>query len=805
MRLPALVALFLLAVAAAAQPAPAGHVVTGAIVDAATKRPVEYATVVLKNKASGEAVRTAVTDAKGAFALEGVPVGAYEIVYGILGSENPQRSPVTIDPQRASIDLGRLTLHSVAVKMEKVEVQAKQPAFLNSIDRKVYNVGKEIQSATGTASDLLQNIPSVQVDIDGNVSLRGSDNVLILVNGRTSALMGRSRAEVLQQLPADSIEKIEVITNPSAKYKPDGTAGIINLALKRKHEPGFASVLNVAYGNEDRSNASLSATYNPGKYNLFASYSVRQDDRERTSDEHRTVVNPVTGASTILERRAVEHARPFSRIARGGVDYAPDDANKLGLTGSTMHRTQVKRSLDRIATRDGAGTALGDSDRTRYDPEFEEKSEVSATFQHKFPKEEQELNLEVKASRGNEVEENHYGNIFRLPPQPALFDNTRIAAKERNTEAIAEYVHPLDEDSKLEAGYTFTADRLDADFHGEFLDPASGRFIRDAAKSNRFRHEANIHAFYVTYGRTWGKLGLLAGLRPEVATTTSKLVDTGARIPNDYTRVYPTLHLAYKLTERHELQANYSHRVHRPDADELNPFPEYADPFNLHAGNPRLQPEDIHSFEAGYAFRTDDVNLTSTVYHRYLYHGFTSVTRDLGNSVLFTTRENLSVSRSTGVEFTATADLGKRASLNFSSNTFFNTLDASNLGFSSSKSDISWMAKLGGSFRFSKETLVQVNTGYNSSRLTPQGSRRPSGVVNVGARRDFWQRKAAVVVTVSDLFNTMRESTRLDTPLLQQDVVRRRSPRIFYVGFIYNFGKTPKKPKDDGLKFDNTI
>jgi outer membrane receptor protein involved in Fe transport len=282
-------------------------------------------------------------------------------------------------------------------------------------------------------------------------------------------------------------------------------------------------------------------------------------------------------------------------------------------------------------------------------------------------------------------------------------------------------------------------------------------------------------------------------------------VDTGVTIPNDYARVYPSLHLAYKLTEKHELQWNYSHRVHRPESDELNPFPEYADPFNLRAGNPRLQPEDVHSIEAGYGYTNGDTSFTSTVYHRYLYHGFTTITRDIGGGVLLTTRENLAESRSTGLELTANTDFGKMASLNFSANTFFNTLDASNLGYSASKSDLSWIAKLGATFHLPRATTLQFNTNYASARLTAQGSRRPSFVANLGLRHDFAQKKVAVVLTVSDLFNSLKEATSIDTPLLQQEVVRRRSARIVYLGLIYNFGKPTKKSKDDPMKFDNAL
>jgi outer membrane receptor protein involved in Fe transport len=372
-------------------------------------------------------------------------------------------------------------------------------------------------------------------------------------------------------------------------------------------------------------------------------------------------------------------------------------------------------------------------------------------------------------------------------------------------EAIAEYTRPLGSEAKLEAGYTLTQNRLDTDFAVAAFDAASNRFGNDAAKSNRFHYRDAIHAFYVTYGRSFGKLGFLAGLRPEFTTVKSHLVNTNVTIPSDYSRIYPSLHLAYKLAEKHELQWNYSHRIHRPESDELNPFPEYADPFNLREGNPKLLPEDVHSVEAGYSFTDGDTSFTSTVYHRYLYHGFTSITRDIGGGVLLTTRENLSENRSTGLEFTANTELGKLAALNFSANGFSNTLDASNLGYSANKSDFSWIAKLGATLHLPRSTTLQLNANYSSARLTAQGERLPSFVANLGLRHDFRQKKAAIVLTVSDLFNSLKEASRIDTPLLRQEVDRRRSARVVYLGMIYNFGKPVKQAKDDPMKFDNSL
>lgn len=791
--------LLLTTLAWAKSPAPKTGSVSGTVIDKASGRQLEYITVSLQNTSTKEAIRTVATDRQGSFRLENVPVGEYRISYAPLGAEAEETKPFSVTTPDTSVKLGQLELRSSVLTMDKFEVSATRAAQLNSIDRKTYNVGKDLQSATGNASDLLQNVPSVQVDIDGNVSLRGSGNVLILINGRPSTLMGKSRAEVLQQLPADSIDKIEVVTNPSAIYKPDGTAGIINISLKKQRDPGYSGTVTVAAGNDRRGNVGISANYNPGKLNLFASLSLRQDDRLRRATDTRTVIDPESGLLTQATKTTIETSRPLSRVARLGIDYDLSENDKVALSANYNRRTLLRRATDfNIWSVTGASELR--YERTRIDPEYEEGREIGASWQHSFGKEGHELSMELKSSSNEEVEDNHYTNTYQSPATPTTTDNTRIAVDDKGMEAVVDYVYPINDDSKLEAGYNLTTDRLFQDFLVDSIDPVTGK-----TRSNQFRHDEAIHAFYMTYARNIGKLGVLAGLRPEFALTKSDLLTTREQVSNDYARVYPSLHLAWHFTDKHEVQANYSHRVRRPEADELNPFPEYSDPYNLRAGNPKLLPEDIHSLEFGYCYKGDSTGFTSTIYHRELYNGFTSVTRSLGDGVLLTTHENLSTSRSSGLEITANADLGKWATLNFSSNTFLNTIDASNLGFSSGKSDMSWAAKLGATLHLTKNDLLQFNTNYSSSRLTPQGSKRPSFVANTGLRHDFARKKYSLILTVSDLFNSQKEATRIDTPLLKEEIVRRRSSRIVYVGFIYTFGKASKKPKDDPMKFDNAM
>ncbi len=790
-----------------AQAHPAGTV-TGTIIDPATKKPVEYATITLKTKATGETVATTATDAAGHFAQENVPAGEYVLTYGAVGQTGQQSPAITVDAGHPAVDVGTLPLAGPApLQLDSMQVNVKRETFFNTIDRKTYNVGKDIQSTTGSASDLLQNVPSVQVDIDGNVSLRGSGDVLILIDGKPSTLMGRNRADALAQLPADNIDKIEVITNPSAKYKPDGTAGIINITMKKKHDPGYSVSVRANVGTDGRYNGSVSANYNPGRLNVFGTFGLRQDYRPRTATDQRSHLDEATNTMVGTSQNAVESSRPLSHIVQTGADYKLTDDTKIGVGANYTSRDLERHAVETYATYDAGGAVVGDYDRVRTGPQNNEDKEFTATLQHTWPHTDNELNFEVRNGSSDETEDNRFMNVYHLPVATPTYSRSLVLSKEGETEVTAEGVYAVDDSSKVETGYSWQNNTTDIDIQGTFLDPVSGLWTVDTAKSNHFIYDSTINALYATYGRPFGAFGFMAGLRYEYAT-----VDTDQRTTQEtnqtvYAKFYPTLHLSYALTETGQLQLNYSRRVNRPDGEDLNPYPEYLDPFNLRAGNPHLKPEDIDSIEGGYQYKKDDISFLAALYYRSLSNGFTSVTRYINSTTLLTTRENLATSRSGGLELAATTSVGKAVSLNFSANAYRNEIDASNLGFSETKSTYAWDAKLNVNWNITKSTILQLNGNYSAKRLTPQGYRYPTSVANLGLRHNFPDKKTSLVVTVSDLFDSLHERTVIDTPTLHDDVTRRRSARIVYVGLIYNFGKTTKngkKPKDD-LQFDNQL
>lgn len=779
--------------------------ITGHVIDKTSGLPIEFASVVLIRQPDSSGSLGSATDKKGKFSIDNVTPGKYVLQCSFIGFTKTQTEAFSIESGTVKFALPVIELVDEGKKLSDVTITSHKSLLNTSIDRKIYNVEQDLMSKSGSVSDILKNIPSVEVDIEGNVSLRGSGDVMILINGKPSPLMGRSRAEVLQQLPANSIERIEVITNPSARYRPDGTSGIINIVLKKNIRNGFNGSLIANAGNRERFNSSLTLNYKPGKFNLFGSYSFRQDTRKRINTIERTYYDSITGKeASFYDQTNHSLANPQSHFVTTGIDYTINDHNSIGISGSYFNRNQTRRDTSRTLRYNKQHVLTTDAVRLRYDPEYEEQKNGTFYFEHKFRKEDHEFRVEFNTSDEDEVEDNHYTNLYLFPAAPTGFENTRIAQGTRENQLTADYTNPFTEDSKLEAGYDGFYNKVDLDFYGEQFDPVSQKFLRDAERSNLFIYSEDIHAVYLTYQKSYEKFGYSTGIRSEAAFTRSHLVTKDSLISNDYFKLYPTLHLSYALKEGHELQLNYSKRVHRPEADELNPFPEYQDSLNLRAGNPKLLPEIIHSIELGYKWQGKNVSFVPSLYYRYKKDGFTSVIIPLNDSVLLSTIQNVSNDQSAGLELIFQGKAGKWLTSSLSTNIFYNQINASNLGYITNSSLFSMSASMNSTFTFTKTTMLQVSFNYRSARLTPQGKTFPTFVMNSGVRQDFLRNKLSATFTVSDIFNSLQQKTEYDIPFLHQVSRGRRDGRIMYLGVSYRFGVI-KKPKEEKLQFDNAL
>lgn len=778
-----------------------GGIITGIVQDKSSKQRVEFATVQMLNSVDSIVLKTTVSDRKGKFLLENISNGNYLLQFSFIGYSKILL-PFTVNQPRENV--GIVEIATLSKDMSEVTVTTRKSLLNTNIDRKVYNVSHDIMAQSGTASDILKNVPSVEVDIDGNVSLRGSQDVMILINGRPSPLMGKTRAEVLQQLPANSIERIEVITNPSARYKPDGTSGIINIVMKKTVKAGWNGTAVANAGNNDRYNGSISLNYKPGKLNVFSNYNIRQDSRTRLNIINREYLDSVGKILSYYSEDSRSPARPLSNIVTLGADYTLNEHNSIGISGNYHYRDQTKQDMVKKFFYDKNHVLSSNYDRLRFDPEFEKEKDATFYWQHNFSKEDHELRIEFNVSASDEVEDNHYTNVYYFPAAASSFDNTVIKQGDHQQELSIDYSNPLSEDSKLEAGYSGSFNQIDMDFYGEYYDMTLGKFVKDMVKSNRFKYSEAIHALYGTYQRSHDKFGYSAGLRAEQVFIDGRLVTKDSLISNSYFKIYPTLHLAYKL-KTGELQLNYSRRVNRPDGDDMNPFPEYQDPYNIRAGNPKLLPEVTHSVEFGYKWQNEKYSFVPSLYYRYKQNGFTSVTIRLNDTVLLSTQENLSNDKSAGLELIFSAKPWKFLSASLSSNFSYNQIDASNLGYSKPKSIVSMSTNFNATTTLTKTTIWQVSCNYRSARLTPQGKSFPSFVFNSGIRQDLFKKKVSIILAASDLFKTLKQKSELNTTYLKQTSIGRRDARIIYLGISYRFGKLIKKTGDEKLQFDDSL
>jgi len=793
--------LLLLPLCAHSQPK-AGSV-RGNVVEAAARKPLPNANVALFRTSDSALVSGQSAGIDGRFTISSVDEGSYYITISYIGYTSKTIPSVTLGVNAHSVDLGAIALQESAVSLNEIVVTGDKALFNNSIDRKVYNVSQDLMSGAGSASELLQNIPSIQVDVEGNVSLRGSEGVMIMINGKSSPILERSSATVLEQLPAASIERIEVITNPSAKYKPDGSTGIINIVLKKNTGFGFNGDVAANIGNQDRYNGNIRLNYNPGSVNLYAGYGYRKDSRNRIITERRTQFDSL-GMRSFYNGDTKSDAPPVSHTLSAGVEYTPSESNRVGLSSEYIHDGFLRTELQKRLFRNADGTVREEYTRNRRDDEYEDELSLTAFAEHKFAGDNHSVRLDYTASKSDEQEDNKYSQTYAIPALPAAFDNTLVKTGETRHQVTLEYSNPLSESIFFEAGYAGEFNSNDFDFVVEDFGPLTQAFVNDSSKSNHFLFDESVNAVYATYRQSFGACGIQGGLRGEYVDLRSRLVSWDSTVANTYSNLYPTLHLSYELSQLAELQLSYSRRVRRPDGHDLNPFWEYRDPRNVMTGNPRLQPEYINSIEFGCQFEFELFSIIPSVYFRDTRNRYTMVSRMVNDSIFLTTRENLSKDQSGGIECIVSANAGKLA-VNASVNGFYSEIDASNLGYASGRSAVSWSGSLTMNYSLTGSTKVQMNSTYHSMRLSAQGEMRPTYMVNAGIRQELLEGRLSLIFTAADIFKTLKREIRIDTPDLQQTTVFSRDSRVFYIGASYHFGAMQKKQREERIKYDTEL
>lgn len=672
--------------------------------------------------------------------------------------------------------------------VEAVTVTSDAAAMRTSIDRRSYSVADDLTAKTGSISDALRNIPSVEVDVQGNVSLRGDPNVTIMIDGKPSSMFnGEGKGDALQQMPADQIDRVEVMTNPSAAYRPDGTAGIINLITKKTRKPGATGSFKLNVAPNGRYNTGVSGNLVKGKLTLSGEAGYRHDDQRFWATDARAT-SPAAGPATETLLDSTFRNRGGAVNLRGGVDYNPTPKDRF--SGEVRFRgMDYDTDGQEVFTNLGAPAA---GYRRASDAAMQrDNTAVSGDWRHQFKGAEHELDahLEYEVTDFKRDGRASIDNAAGADP----YETFGFGADQDRVNFKLDYTRPMSGEAKLKTGLDLEATDNDYDNHGAAGTTPDDQVV-DPRRTNRFLYGQDVYAAYLTYERPFGDFTALGGLRAEQVEIRTNQITSGQKDDNAYFHVYPSLHLGYTLSQTQTLTANYSKRVQRPQVQDLNPYPVYQDPKNFFAGNPDLKPQITDSYELGWQYRKGPASYLATAYYRQSRDGVTSVVRDLGDGVFLNTRENLAKSRNGGLELVANGKLTPKLSYNVSANAFWNEIQAGNLGFTGARSATTLSGRASLSWQATPKDFLQLNGFTSGKRLTPQGYREPISLLNLGYRRKVSD-KLNFVVTANDVLDSFQDNTVLDTPVLSQRVERRGKVRAVFFGFTYSLGGGKARPE----------
>ena len=695
-----------------------------------------------------------------------------------------------------------------AATVGDVVVAARANGVRTSIDSISYSLADDLQAATGTLAEALRNVPSVDVDPQGNVSLRGDGNVTILVDGRPSAILsGPNRGDAILQLPGSRYSRIEVMTNPSAAYSPEGSGGVINLITKPIPAAAQAAAagapaatvttgsLRVNVGDNGRWNLGASGSRQRGKLTLTGDVSYRYDDQNFAFDRLREQLNPVTGAvtstTTTVQENDMIQKGAFGRLS---AEYRLTD--KTMLTGELRaNRFEADAEAGSVfETRNASGVLTGAYTRDGVGGFSMDGWGVTARVLHQFDASGHEWSNELRYDHNDNENASLNVNVFSIPTTPTVYEDQKQVNAQETIGFTSAYTRPMSDGSKLRAGYELSLSRPDQD--NVLRRGASEAALAPVPSlSNRFEAEQTVHALYATYERPFGeKLSAQFGLRLEQADIEVEDVTNAVRASQDYFRAYPTGHLQYKLTDAQTLRASYSRRIQRPQPTQLNPFVSYGDPLNLRSGNPNLEPQETDSFEAMWQMRQGQSFYQATAYYRDTTKAFTDVATDIGGGVLLTRPENLGARRDLGVELTASGRLHPTLRYNASVNAFRQEIDAAGIPGGRDREGEMLTGRLSLNWQPTPKDFVQVSGFWQGDQLLAQGTRESGGMLNLGYRRklnDAW----SMQFTARDVLNSFGGATTYDTPLFRDRVDQDLNLRAFYLGLTWSFGGPRRQPE----------
>ncbi len=780
--------------------------ITGKVIEKDTKQPLEYATVSFFSKRSNKIVTGGITNLQGEFSIR-VPQGVYDVRVEFIAFKTITLADKSLEKNE---NLGTFEMEIDAESLDEVEIIAERTTVEIKLDKKIYNVGRDLTVRGGTVSDVLDNVPSVAVDVEGNVSLRGNDDVRILINGKPSGLVGLNSTDALRQLPAEAIERVEVITSPSARYDAEGSAGILNIILRRSKLQGLNGAITLSAGYPETYGASGNINFRYGDFNVFNTLSYNQRDVPGNSFTDTEFFNGDDPSTFIIEDREFERSRKGFNT-NTGVEWYVNETSSI--TASLVYRDS-DNSSNTTNVLDELDSTGGLANRTvRIDPEQEDDKTIQYSLnydkqfggnsQHKLTADFQfEDSQETEASLINQ-------NGVDVEDVTTIEDQKRILLQ-------ADYVKPIGETGQFELGYRGQFQELDTDY-AVFFSNDGENFDLNTDLSNNLLFSQDVNAFYTQYGnKVGGKFSYLFGLRLENTRITIDQVTSSDFDKKAYTQLFPTVNLGLEISEDESITLGYNRRIRRPRSRFINPFPSRSSATNLFQGNPDLDPSLSDAFDLGYLRRLGKLTLNGSVYYQRATDVFTFISLDSGETVnvggtevpvIIRTPVNLATNKRYGGEITATYRPSRKFNLNANFNLFQSEIRGDYEGQNFDAENLSWFARLNAKYTLPAEIDWQTRFFYRGPRETAQSRSQGIFSIDFAFSKDLFKDKASLAFRISDLLNSRKRQSETFTPSFNSDSEFQWRVRSYNLSFTYRFNQKKQRQRgqrngDDDLEFE---
>lgn len=764
--------------------------ISGSVTDAETGTPMEYANIRLFSKVDSSLVTGTITSPEGSFMLEKLNNGKYFMKVSFIGFDEMVIDDINLSRTNRNIQLGSLKLSPTANELDAISVKAEKSRVEYQIDKRVINVTKDVIAAGGSAVQVLENTPSVQVDAEGNVSLRGSSDFTVLINGKPTILSG---SDALKQLPAATIEKIEVITNPSAKYEADGTSGIINVIVKKNKLQGFNGMLSGSAGTGDKYTGNANFNYKKGKVNVFAGGDFTDNTYSNSIDFNG--VQTFNSATYNINYDGKMKFFQEARILRGGFDYYINDKNSLSFSGSFGERgydRSTNSNYEYINEENISDYSRSDKFQdvygkvseinTDYAHDFSENHNLKTTFHYEswdgynndgVKEFETDKNWNDIATKSRfKYEQDEYNYLYRI-----------------NTD----YTRPLGK-GKIETGYQFRFHDRKDDLLFKDMDVTTNQWNINEEYTNDMHYKRYIQSAYATYSGSKKGVNYQVGLRAEYTDRDIYMSVEDKSHTYKNMALFPSVHLSKELKAKQQLQISYSRRTRRPVAWLLNGTPSFIDPNNIFRGNPDVKPEYINSYEINYRKSFEKTSISAQAYYRQTLNGFTQTHIMDENGVTTHYFANSGQEKAMGLELGANFNLVKWWQLNLNTNLYNYEIEGEIGETSKTQQNFTWDANMSSTFVLKYNTRIQLNGYYSAKSVSLQGEGDDFITFSLAVNKSFLDGRATLGIVARDLFNTMNFNYKTRDYNYYTDL-HINPEQVFMINFSYRFNNYKHKQR----------